>query len=124
MPVATRLLPGSWLESLRPNLLGIVRFTVSFDISCAIALAIGLALAASHPRARKPFLAVSLVTLVQWIGFHLADHVAGWRSFTAIIGDAPVLMLPLFGALLGTAAVVLGWRAGAPVRRPATRAQG
>lgn len=124
MPVATRLIRGDWLKALTPDLTGIERFSIRFDIASGIALAIGLALAASHPRARKPFLAVSLVTLVQWIGFHLADHVAGWRSFTAIIGDAPVLILPLFGALLGTAAVVLGWRAGAPVRRPAARAQG
>ncbi|MFN7398672.1 MAG: hypothetical protein ACK5SX_06315 [Sandaracinobacter sp.] len=51
MPVASRLLPGSWLDSLRPDLVGIEHFTVSFDISNAIALAIALALAALHPRA-------------------------------------------------------------------------
>jgi hypothetical protein len=119
MPVATRLLPDQWIDGLRPELTGIERFTVGFDISSAIALSIALLLAWLHPKGRRPFLAVALVTLMQWAGFHLTDHVPGWQGFTAIIAGAPVLMLPLMGALLGAAAVWLGWQAGAPSRRKA-----
>jgi hypothetical protein len=119
MPVATRLLPDQWIDGLRPELTGIERFTVAFDISSAIALSIALLLAWLHPKGRRPFLAVALVTLMQWAGFHLTDHVPGWQGFTAILAGAPVLMLPLMGALLGAAAVWLGWQAGAPSRRKA-----
>jgi hypothetical protein len=119
MPVVTRLLPWSEMERLRPELTGIERFTVAFDISSAVALGIALTLAWMHPKGRRPFLAVALVTLVQWVGFHLTDHVPAWRAFTAVIAGAPALMLPLMGVVLGAAAVWLGWQAGTPARRKA-----
>lgn len=122
MPVATRLLPRSWLQGLRPELTGIERFTVGFDVSSAIALSIALLIAWGHPKGRRPFLAVALVTVAQWVGYHLTDHVPGWRAFMAIIAGAPVLMLPLMGAGLGAAAIWLGWQAGTPAgRKAATR---
>lgn len=117
MAVVTRLNPFGYVDRLAPGGSMVEQFAIQFDIASVLVLGAAAALYLSHRRYAAPFVAIAVVTVVQWLAFYWIDALPLWAATADVIGEAPLLVVGAVGFGVGLAAVWLGWRAPRAARR-------
>lgn len=115
--IVTRLNPFDYLGRIAPGSTPHEQFVVQHDLAMLLALAVAVAGYLRHRRNSAPFLALGVVTLVQWVAFYRIDAVPGWAATVERIAAMPILAAGAVGLAAGAAAMWFGWRAAAPRAR-------
>ncbi len=92
---------------------------ISFLIGEGVTVAAALLLARGRRSEAKPFLVLTMMTLVQIASYPLLGQSVGWRAMLAAYGASAPGPSALTGAVLALATLLLAWRS-VPPRRQGT----